>query len=113
MTLGNRHLAYIAEGACDEAATLGGETAELLHGTADLLPLRWRELLHDLGPGKQALALLGRHRIQLRKPVPHTLLCLCGKVLKSGFMLQGALLLLQWEIAMAIHPLRQVFLLRL
>src|SRR5260370_32363737 len=69
-----RHLAQVAEGASDQAATVLGKSTVFLQRAADLLALRWSEVLHLLGALKDAPALLGCHIVTLREAVPHGLL---------------------------------------
>src|ERR1700733_14589604 len=52
-----RHLAKIAEGAGDQAATVFRKSAVLLHRAAELLPLRRSKALHRLGVLHRAPAL--------------------------------------------------------
>jgi hypothetical protein len=97
----------------DSAAAVRREAGELGHGTANLLALLGGEPLHGFGAGHNALPLLGRHVIQLGKAVAHPLLDLRGKVVKAGFALECSLLIGQGEVAVAIHPLGEVFLVSL
>jgi hypothetical protein len=60
-----------------------------------LYPLRRREPLHRLGAGDGALALGGRHRIELGKTLVHALLDVGLKLPEAGFGLEGVLLLIQ------------------
>jgi len=50
----------------------------LLQCAPNPLPLRRSEVLHLLGVLKDALALLGRHTVELRETVAHALLRLWG-----------------------------------
>jgi hypothetical protein len=77
------------------------------------LPLRWAELLHLLGALQDAPALLGRHIVELREAVAHALLGLRGEIAETGLIFERVLLLCKWKIAVMIHPLRQVLLIRL
>ena len=105
-----RHLAKIAEGSGDKATAVFREPPKLLHGTANLLPLRRRKPFHCFGTVKNAATLLGRHIIQLRQAVAHPLLSRWGEIAKARLVLQSALLIGKRKIAVTVHPLRQVFL---
>jgi hypothetical protein len=107
------HLAQIAEGAADQALTVRGKRAELLRGDADLLPLLRSEVLHHLVAFQQATALLLRHVVQLGEIVQRTLLGLRWQLAEAGFTLERSLLLGKRHVAVAIHPLFQVLLVRL
>jgi len=108
LTLGVGHVTEGAEGAGDEAATILGECAEVAESTADLLPLGRGETLHGLGVGEGVLALLGVHGIELGKPVVHALLDVGLKLTETRLGLQGVLLLVEREITVRLHPLREV-----
>lgn len=112
LALRNRHLADIAEGAGYKAAAIDGKAAELLHRSTNLLPLRRREPFHHLGAFKQAAALFRRHVIELRQPVLHPLLRLLRQFAETRFILESLLLLRERQIAVAVHPLREMLLLR-
>jgi hypothetical protein len=105
-----RHLAKIAEGSGDKATAVFRESTKLLHGAANLLPLRRREPFHCLGTVKNAATLLWRHIIQLRQAIAHPLLSRWGEIAKAGLVLQSALLIGKRKVAMTVHPLGQVFL---
>jgi hypothetical protein len=62
---------------------------------------------------KQPAALIGRHVVQLRQPVPHRLLCLLRKIAKTRLIRKGPLLIGKRKVAVAIHPLSQMLLLLL
>jgi hypothetical protein len=59
----------------------------------------------------QPTALLRRHVVELRQPVPHRLLCLWRKVAKTRLIRQSALLFRKRKVTVTIHPLRQMLLL--
>jgi len=113
LTLRNRHLADIAEGAGYQSAAIHWQIAELLHRPTKLLTLLRRETLHDLGALEESAALLRRHAIELAQVVAHPLLGLRRQVAEAGFPFQGTLLLLQGEVAVMVHPLAEMLLLRL
>jgi hypothetical protein len=108
-----RHLAEVAEGAGDKAATVLWKATKLPQGTHNLLALRWRQMLHRFGAFNDAAALFGRHIVELRKAVEHALLCLLREITEAGFVLQGTLLVCQRKIAVTIHPLCQMLLIPL
>jgi hypothetical protein len=108
--LGLRHLAKIAEGTGNKAPAVFREPTKLLHGTTNLLALRRRETFHCFGTVEDAATLLWRHIIELRQAVAHSLLSRWGEVAKARLVLKSALLFRRRKIAMALHPLRQVFL---
>ncbi len=108
-----RHFAEVAEGACNEAATVLRKAAELSQSAYHLLPL-WRcQMLHGFSAVNHATPLLGRHIVKLRETVAHTLLSLRRKVAEARLVFQGALLVRQRKIAVTIHPLGQVLLILL
>jgi hypothetical protein len=67
-------------------------------------------VLDLFGARKDAPALLRRHVIQLSEVVAQALLRLCRKIAEARFILKRTLLVRQRKVAMAIHPLGQVFL---
>ena len=105
-----RHLAKIAEGSGNKATAIFRESPKLLHGTANLLSLGWRETFHCFGTVKDATTLLRRHIVQLREAVAHPLLSRWGEIAKARLVLQCALLIGKRKVAVTVHPLRQVFL---
>lgn len=110
MPLLGRESTEIAEGASDGAAAIRGKAGELRHGSANLLPLFRREVLHGFGSSENPLPLRGGHLVELREAVAHALLDLRRKFMEAGFMLEGTLLVRQRQAAVAVHPLREVFL---
>ncbi len=88
----------------------------LIHRQASELPQRSSHLralvraqpLHLLIAFQQALPALRTHRIQLRQPVPITLLCIRRQIPEAGLLIQCLLLLLQRQIAVLAHPLCKV-----
>ena len=108
LALVGREVADLAEGTGDEAAAIGRKAGELGHGSADLLAADRVEVLHGLGAGEDALALVGRHHVELGEAVAHALLDLRGELAEAGLALEGALLLRQGEVAVAAHPLGEV-----
>ena len=105
-----RHLAKIAEGAGNEAATIFRESAKLLHRAANLLSLRRRKALHGFGAVKDSAALVRRHVIELRQAIAHALLGRRGQIAKAGLIFQSALLLRERKVAVTVHPLGQMLL---
>lgn len=105
LTLRLRHLPQIAKGAGNHAAAVHGKFAELLHGSAYLLPLGQAETLDGFIALDQAAALLRRHIVELIEPVAQMLLGLRRQLAKAGLIAQSPLLLLRIQIAVAIHPL--------
>lgn len=103
-----RKVAELAEGPGHGVALVRRQRAKLLHGAAHLGPLIDREVLHNLGVCEQALPLLRRHRVELGKAVAHLLLRLLRKLLEPWLALERTLLLIGREVAMQIHPLREV-----
>ena len=103
-----RQTPELAEGTRYSAALIERKRAELLHGATDLRALIEREVLHDLRVCQEALTLLGWHGVELGEAIAHALLSLLGELLKAWLMLQCALLLIGREVAVQIHPLREV-----
>jgi hypothetical protein len=87
VTLLWRHLAEIAEGAGDKAATVFWKATKLSQGAHNLLALRWRQMLHRFGAFNHAAPLLRRHIVKLRETVEHTLLRLRWEIAEAGFVL--------------------------
>jgi hypothetical protein len=113
LALGLGHLAQIAEGAADEALAVGGKCVELLGGDANLLPLLRSEMFHHLIALQQAATLLLRHTVQFGEIVQRALLGLRGQLAEARFILERLLLLLESHVAVTIHPLLEMLLVRL
>lgn len=90
--------------------TLRRKAAELVHRIANLLTLLRCKLSDGFVSLEPAASAIGVHVIELRKPVPHPLLGLGRKIVKSRLSLQGPLLLIRREIAVPVHPLEKMFL---
>lgn len=113
LTLVGGKIADIAEGVGDGVATVGWKTGELRHRSAHLLALFRGEVLHDLGAGEDTLPLHGRHGVELGEAPAHALLHLRREIVEAGLTLEGTLLLGEGQMAVAVHPLRQMFLVSL
>ncbi len=70
-------------------------------------------MLHRFGAFNDAAALLGRHIVELRETVEHTLLGLRREIAEARFVLQGALLVPPEEDCYDDHPLGQMLLIPL
>jgi hypothetical protein len=112
LALLRRQLTKIAKGVGNHPAALFRELAELLHRAAKLLALVRSEPFHQLGTLRHPLALLERHIVELDKLVAKSILGLRRKLTKARFVLQGTLLLPQGKVAVPLHPLRQMLLVR-
>jgi hypothetical protein len=110
LPLGCRHIAQTPEGPGDCTPAVFRQTAELLHGSANLLTLRRRETLHRFRPGKDALLLIGRHTVQLGEPVVNALLLLRLELPEAGLIIQRVLLLGQGQVAVGFYPIAEVLL---
>ena len=86
LSLRLRHLAEIAKGAGNEAAAILRQTAKLLHGSADLLPLCQSQSLHRFGSINYSAALFRRHIMKLSQPIEHALLGFRRKFMKARFI---------------------------
>jgi len=106
-------LKFVFNFANAEAATILGKTSVLLQRATNLLPLRWGEMFHLLGALKDAPTLLGRHVVELRQTIVHALLRLRWKITEAGLLFERTLLFCKRKIAVMIHPLPQVLLIRL
>src|SRR6266851_377459 len=84
-----RHLPEVSEGSGNQTPAVDGKSAKLLHGAPDLLTLRYGKVLQ------------------------HTLLCLGRKIVEAWLALQRMLLLSQRQVAVTIHPLAKMLLVRL
>jgi len=84
LALRGREFAEAAEGAIYVAALVGREIEELLEGGADLLALRRCEVLHPLVVFEQALALFGRHGVELGEAIEQALLRLRRIEVEAG-----------------------------
>ncbi len=110
LTLRGRHLPQIAEGVGHQSPAVLGKRSKLLHRPANLLPLRHAEMFHRLVALDQALALLGRHIVELSEAIAQMLLCLRGKLAEARLVFERPLLLGQRETAVVVHPLFKMFL---
>jgi hypothetical protein len=110
LPLRDRHLPQVTEGARHQPAAINRQAAQLLHGIANLLPLRHGQMFHQLVVFEYPPALLVGHVIQLGETVQHALLGLRRKLAEAGLILQSLLLLRERQIAVAIHPLGEVLL---
>jgi hypothetical protein len=110
LTLRRRQLAKIAKGMGNQSPTVLGKLTELLHRTAKLLTLVWREALHQLRALSRALELFRRHIVELYEPVAETILSFRRKIAKAWFILKCPLLLREGKVAVSLHPLRQMIL---
>jgi len=81
---------------------------ELAHGAGDLLALRRGQALHALDAVEDALALIGRHGVELLEAGADTGLLLWRQLIEAGLAFQGLLLLLRREILVLLHPLAEV-----
>lgn len=85
----------------------------MLHGVANLLTLGYCEVLHDFIAVKDTATLLLGHVIELGETIHHALLSFRRELVEAGLVSEGFLLLVEWEIAVALHPLGEVFLILL
>jgi hypothetical protein len=107
------HLAEVAEGASDHAASILGKPTILFYRAVPLLPLCWSEVLDLLVALKEAPALLRCHVVELSDAIVHALLCLQWKIAETRFVFKRALLVCRGKVAVTSHPLRQVLLIPL
>jgi len=83
---------------------------ELPHRSKNLLALRRTHVFHRLVAFDYAAALLRRHIVQLGETVAQVLLDLRRKSTEPRLVLKRALLLGKRQVAVAVHPLLQMFL---
>jgi hypothetical protein len=83
---------------------------ELPHGSKHLLTLRRAHVFHRLVALDHAAALFRRHIVKLGEAVAQVLLDSRRKSTETGLVLKRALLLGKRQIAVAVHPLLQMFL---
>ena len=106
---------YVPESAkrsSDRPAAVFGEGSEISQGTAYLLPLRHGETLHGLRASEDAFALAWGHAVELSEPLMHAELDVRLELAKTGLGIERSLLLIEGQVAMALHPLRQMLLVR-
>jgi hypothetical protein len=108
LALPGRHLAKHAEGAAYLLLTRGIHAAEFLRGIAHSLAAVRAQPFHVLDAAKGALALLGRHGVELVQPIDEPLLLRRRQAVESRLATQRILLAGEGLTLMALQPVAEM-----
>jgi hypothetical protein len=108
LALPGRHLAQHAEGAAYLLLARGIHAAKLLRGVTHSLAAVRAQPLHVLDPAEGALALLGRHGVELVQAIDEPLLLLLRQAVESRLATQRIFLAGEGLPLMALQPIAEV-----